>query len=151
MKTVNNAVTGNSKANVSLHDIVDNIIARIGANHGNREIVIRNDIAPDLYSNTNDEIVSTVIDGMLNAMLAHAADGDIDITARELFNNTIKLSVKDNNCYNTYAVACSLQNLVPLTEKIGGYLNITNQRQKITTIEFSFPIAKEDGPQAEED
>ena len=40
--------------------------------------------------------------------------------------------------------------MVPLAEQIGGYLNITNQRQKITTVEFSFPLKKEDEQMEEE-
>jgi hypothetical protein len=144
MKTVHHTVTGDNKTNVSLQKLVDDIIIKTAPVRTNHEIAIRNTINPDLYVNANDDIIATVIEGMLTSMLTNAADGDIDISARQLFGNTIKLSIKDTNCYNTYAVACSLQNLVPLTEKMGGYLNITNQRQKITTIEFSFPVAGED-------
>ena len=56
----------------------------------------------------------------------------------------VEINVKDDNCYNAYAVALSLQDVVPLAEKIGGDLNITNQRQRITTISFRFPIAVEE-------
>jgi len=150
MKAINSITTG-SKTNIPLQKLVDDVVARSCAGAANDKILIKNNISADLYINTNEDIVASVIEGMLGSMIANAGDGDIDISARELFSNTIKLCVRDNNCYNTYAVACSLQTMVPLTEKIGGYLNITNQRQKITTIEFSFPIVKDDEKEREEE
>ncbi|MFI5129543.1 MAG: hypothetical protein ACHQFX_06105 [Chitinophagales bacterium] len=150
MKTINKPTTGDNKTNVSLQQLVDIIIKKPLAGESSNKIHIQNNVAPDLYINANEDAVASVVEGMLNSMMTNAADGDIDISAKELFSNTIKLSVRDNNCYNTYAVACSLQNLVPLTEQIGGYLNITNQKQKITTIEFSFPMAKDEDKQDDE-
>jgi predicted metal-binding transcription factor (methanogenesis marker protein 9) len=152
MKTTNNIISGNSKTNLSLQRLVEDIIEKSSSGQEQGKIIIKNNVSPNLYITTNEEdIVASVVKGMLSSMMTHAADGDIDISAKELFGNTIKLAVKDNNCYNTYAVACSLQNIVPLTEQMGGYLNITNQRQKITTIEFSFPVAKEDDKQGNDD
>jgi len=152
MKTIHDIVNGDSKTNLSLQKLVDDIIKNSSAGPGQSKVHIKNNVSANLNITTNEEdIVASVVKGILSAMMTHAADGDIDISAKELFGNTIKLSVKDNNCYNTYAVACSLQNMVPLTEQMGGYLNITNQRQKITTIEFSFPVAKEDDIQENDD
>src|SRR6476469_6414819 len=132
MKTVNDKITGGSRTNVSLKKLVDDKIRKTTGTVNSTKIRISNTVSPEVYLNENEDIVGAVIEGMLTSMMTNAADGDIDISAKELFSNTIKLAVKDNNCYNTYAVACSLQSLVPLTERIGGYLNITNQRQKIT-------------------
>ena len=143
MKTIQNIIAG-SKTNISLQKLVDDIILKASGQISGHKIIMRNNVPAGLYINANEDVVGLVIDGMLKSMIANGADGDIDISGRELFSNTIKVSVKDNNCYNTYAVACNLQSLVPLTEKIGGYLNITNQRQKITTIEFSFPVIKDE-------
>jgi hypothetical protein len=151
MKTMNNFITGDNKTNLSLQKLVDDLIGKTSTNATVNKSAIRNTISPDLYINMNEDIVASVIEGMLTSMMANGTDGVIDITAKELFSNTIKLSVKDNNCYNTYAVACSLQNLVPQAERIGGFLNITNQRQKITTIEFSFPVVKDENRQNEDD
>ena len=149
MKTTNNIIAGDSRTNLSLQRLIDDIIQKSLPGQGN--IVIKNNVPASVYINTNENIVASVIGEMLHAMITNAADGDIDISAKELFGNTIKVLVKDNNCYNTYAVACSLQNTVQLAEQIGGYLNITNQRQKITTIEFNFRIIKEEDKQEEDD
>jgi len=151
MKTISNSITSHNRTNVSLKKIVDDIIKKSSSALTSKNIDISNKVSPDAYVNANEDIIATIIEGILNSMMKNGADGDIEISAREQFSNTMKLSVKDNNCFNTYAVACSLQGLVSLTERVGGYLNITNQRQKITTIEFSFPICKEENQPGNDD
>jgi len=144
MKTINNTTTSDSNAKLSLHQLVDDVIKESAPLPVQSRTPVVNNVPANLYVNTNGAIVASVINGLLNAVITNATDGEIYVSAKELFSNTVKIYVKDNNCYNTYAVACGLQKIVPLAEQIGGYLNIINQRQKITTIEFSFPIGKED-------
>jgi len=151
MKTLNTIITGESKTNLSLHELVDEAIKKSANIPVSSKSLIANNVSGDLYIKTNEDIVSSVIQGLLQSMIMNATDGDIHVSAQELFGNTVKVFVRDNNCYNTYAVACNLQNMVPLAEQIGGYLNITNQRQKITTLEFSFPVAKEEEGSGDED
>src|SRR5258705_4055053 len=138
MKTMNDCIADSNKADLSLHALVDDIIRKPSTDPANVNIHISNNIAPDLWIHGNEEVVASVIDGMIKAMITHAADGDIDISAKELFGKSIKLSVRDNNCYNTYAVACSLQNMVPVTERIGGFLDINEQRPNKKTNVFKF-------------
>ena len=144
MKTENTIITGENKTNLRLHELVDDVIKNSSHIPADSKSLIVNNVSGDLYINTNENVVACVIQGLLDSMIVNATEGDIHISAQELFGNTIKVFVRDNNCYNTYAVACNLQNMVPLAEQIGGYLNITNQRQKITTLEFSFPVKKEE-------
>ena len=143
MKTMNSTLDNNT-AKHSLHHLVDEIIRDFSSERLIGECQIANNVSPDLFICTKDEaVLSSVISGLLHAFLSNAADGQIEVSARELFGNTMKVCVRDNNCYNTYAVACALQRIVPMAESIGGFLNIVNQRQKITTIEFSFPFERE--------
>jgi hypothetical protein len=137
------SLTPDNKTKLSLHKLVDDVInvSSPAPVHSKHPVV--NNVPANLYVNTNENIVASVIDGLLHAVITNATDGDIYISAKEIFGNTVKVFVKDNNCYNTYGLACGLQKVVPLAEQIGGYLNIINQRQKITTIEFSFPVVKE--------
>jgi len=116
MKAKNDVVTGHSKTNVSLRKLIDDITKKSSASAPAKEIHITNNVSPEVYINTNEDVIASVIEGILNSVMTNAADGDIDISALQLFSNTIKLSVKDNNCYNTYAVACSLQKTVELSE-----------------------------------
>ncbi|HET6996438.1 MAG TPA: hypothetical protein VFI06_15695 [Chitinophagaceae bacterium] len=153
MKLTNSIAEDSSRTHLSLHTLVDEVVNDLTLSSpqlaGKSRII--NQVAADLIINTCEETLAAVIQGMLHAIIANATEGDIQVSAREIFGNTIRISVKDNNCYNTYAVACALQKIVPLAEQIGGFLNIMNQRQKITTIEFSFPYTKEDNINGSED
>lgn len=126
--------------NPSLHDVVDNIITKYLTTAKNNSNSLINNVSDKLSIGVNETIVGSVISGLLHAMITHVKESHIYISAKELYGKMVEINVKDDNCYNTYAVALSLQDVVPLAEMIGGRLNITNQRQKITTISFSFPV-----------
>ena len=144
MKTVNSTISNNT-TNHSLHKLVDEVIRDLSMVPFTGKSRIVNKVSPDLFIRMKDEnILSSIISGLLYALLSNATEGNIEVSARELFGNTMKIFMRDNNCYNTYAVACALQKILPMAERIGGFLNIMNQRQKITTIEFSFPLERED-------
>jgi hypothetical protein len=142
MTLMKNLTPGN-KTKLSLHKLVDDVISVSSPDPDENKSPVVNNVPANLYLNTNEDVVALVLNGLLNAVITNASNSEIYVSAREIFGNTVKVYVKDNNCYNTYAVACGLQKVVPLAEQIGGYLNIINQRQKITTIEFSFPVVKE--------
>jgi hypothetical protein len=143
MNTTHNPINANN-SNSSLHDVVDTIITKhLNAAESNSNSLVNN-VSDKLNIRMNETIVGSVISGLLSAMITHVKESHIYVTAKELYGKMIEINVKDDNCYNTYAVALSLQDVVPLAEKIGGRLNITNQRQKITTISFSFPVRNEE-------
>ncbi|MBC7948630.1 MAG: hypothetical protein H7Y42_12155 [Chitinophagaceae bacterium] len=127
----------------SLYQLVDsNIKSYLAAAMRNSNSLVNN-VSDKLRINTNQMVVNSVIGGLLNAVITHVKESHIYISAKELYGKMIEINIKDDNCYNTYAVALSLQDVVPLAEKIGGRLDITNQRQKITTISFRFPVEQE--------
>lgn len=130
-------------ANLPLYQVVDNSIKNyLKAANRNTNFLINN-VNAKLNITVDETIVGSVIDGLLHAAISHVKESRIYISAKELYGQMIEINVKDDNCYNAYAVALSLQNIVPLAQKIGGHLNISNHRQKITTISFRFPIAAE--------
>lgn len=136
-------LSGTHGSKSSLHEVVDSIINKyVNAAKNNSNSLINN-VSDKLNVTVNETIVGSVIGGLLHAMITHVKESHIYISAKELYGKMVEINVKDDNCYNTYAVALSLQDIVPLAEMIGGRLNITNQRQKITTISFSFPVTEE--------
>ncbi len=105
----------------------------------NRSLIVNN--IPDRFTIAADEtIVERVVNGLLQAMVNNAKDSCIMVSARMIYENMVEIFVKDNNSYHTYAIACGLQDVSPVAEKIGGRLHIMNQRQKITTVSFTFPV-----------
>lgn len=140
MKT-NHAVPTGGYPVRSLYQVVDNNVKHyLNAAQRNSNSFINN-VNDKLRVDVNESILNSVIGGVLYALVAHVRDSHILISARELYGKMIEVNVKDDNCYNTYAVALSLQDVVPLAEEIGGSIDITNQRQKITTVSFRFPVA----------
>ncbi|MEI9945063.1 MAG: hypothetical protein WDN26_12705 [Chitinophagaceae bacterium] len=103
----------------------------------NRSFIV-NDIPLDLPVDHNQEWVASVISGMLGAVVRHAKDTCIRITARR-YGYVNVLEIQESGCISTYAVACGLQETQAIAQKIGGSLNISIQKPKNTTISFSFP------------
>jgi hypothetical protein len=99
-----------------------------------------NDVAPHHGLHSDKITVSAVIDGILRSVINNARESCIRISAHELYSNIMEISVKDTNSFNAYAVACSLQDIVKLAQQAGGQLDIMNERQRITTIVFRFPM-----------
>lgn len=83
-------------------------------------------------------VVDAVIDGLIKAFVTHTRESQINISARALYGKMIEVSIKDDHCKNTYAMAISLQEIVPLAEQIGGQISITHQKQTMTAVSFRF-------------
>jgi len=145
MKTTNILHPNRKRVRVLLYDAVDDMFKIFSVVLKDNEIRIINTISTDILISTGDEVILSVIQRMVTAVVANAFDTTINVTAKEVYGNTLEVKIKDENCYNTYAIAISLQSAVPLAEKIGGHLDITNQKQKITTIEFRFPLEEGQG------
>ena len=102
---------------------------------------IVNDVPEHLHlRNVDENLVASVVSGMLQAVIGNAHESCVRITAAEIhMGHTMHIYVKDTGCYSTFALACDLQGVFPIAEKIGGYLSIASEKQKSTTITFSFP------------
>jgi hypothetical protein len=143
MKTIKISTASDWKMRASLQEVVNQLLKTTLPEATRNRNSIVNNVPSTLYVNANEDVVTSVIRGMLHAVVVNAADSVIYIHAKDLYGKMAEVNIKDENCYNTYAVALSLQEMVPLAEKIGGHLNIINQRQKITTISFNFPLTNE--------
>lgn len=134
------AMSLNGSAEPGLQLLIDKLIKTLLPLAVRNNSFIVNDVSPGLTISGDENAVSSVINGLLRSVINNARESCIRISAQELYGKTIILSVKDNNSFNTYAVACSLQDVVPLAQKIGGRLDISSQRQKVTTVALRFPI-----------
>lgn len=128
---------------LSLHSAVDGLLATSLSEPNFNKNKVVNNISPEVYLTANAAVIMAVIEKILQGVIANSAETTIYISAKELYGNMMEVKIKDENCYNTYAVALSLQEAVPVAASIGGHLDITNQKQKITTIEFRFPLEKD--------
>src|SRR6266496_160314 len=120
MKTIESANSFSNPAKTALQNLVDGLIKTLlpVAERNNTSIV--NDVPSKLSIGGDENTVASVISGLLRSVINNARESCIRISAKEMYGKMVMVSVKDSNSYNTYAVACSLQDVVPLAQKIGG-------------------------------
>ncbi|HEU4575864.1 MAG TPA: hypothetical protein VFS36_12740 [Chitinophagaceae bacterium] len=85
------------------------------------------------------EGVTAIISHLLSTVITQARDSYITITA-EQFGDVVTLEVQDNSSYNSYAVACRVEQYRGLAQTLGGNLGINGCGKKVTTVTFSFPF-----------
>ena len=132
--------TINTSTKPMLQNAVDRLIKSLGPVAIRNRSSFVNDIPANLEIGNDENNVISVISGLLRSVINNARESSIRISAKEMYGKMVTVSVKDSNSFNTYAVACSLQDVVPLAEKMGGRLDIISEKQKVTTIAFNFPI-----------
>ena len=134
------ATTLENPVKPSLQYIVDNLILALAAVASRNNNTIINEVPSHIRLGNDQNAVSSVIDGLLRSVIFNTRESCIRVTAQLLYEKFMVIAVKDTNSFNTYGIACSLQDVVPLAQKLGGELDIMSQRQKITTISFKFPV-----------
>jgi hypothetical protein len=122
----------------SLHAIVNQVMSDYMPEAKINKNSVQNDIPNKLPITANEELLTTVLSGMFHAIVSNARNSSIRVVAKT-YNDIVLVHVKDSNTCNNYAVASGLARFRSLAEKMGGYLDITSQRSKETTIAFSFP------------
>ena len=96
-----------------------------------------NDIPDNILISADKNIVSSVVANLLRIVSRNADNSCIRVSAKE-YHHVVLIQVKDNNTCNNYALNASLSQVQPLIGRIGGFIDINSQRQKSTTIAFSF-------------
>jgi len=130
--------------NTELKPLVDELLKNSLPFAVHNRSLLLNDIPAAFGINADKNLVAKTLSRLLTTFITYASDSCIRISAERIYGNMVQINVRDNNSTHSYAVACALQKIVPMAEKSGGHLNITNRRQKITTISFIFPVVKED-------
>jgi glucose-6-phosphate-specific signal transduction histidine kinase len=97
-----------------------------------------NEVPVDMPVDHNREWIASVISGLLSAVVMHAKDTCIRLSARK-YGHVMVLEIQESGCISSYAMACGLQDVQSLAEKIGGSLSISIQKPASTRIAFSFP------------
>lgn len=123
-----------------LQSVIDKLISPLLPVAVRNNSFIVNDVPSFLRFGNDEKEVACVINGILRSVIHNARESCIRVSAQLMYGKLMVVSVKDSNSFNTYGVACSLQDVLPLAQKMGGQLDITNQRQKVTTIVFKFPV-----------
>lgn len=140
MKTTHPVSVDSCKC-ISLGKLVDNTIRKYTAVSAHHHNCLVNEIGDTVVITADEYAIDAVINGVLKAFIHHSRESRINISARQLYGKMIEINVKDDHCRNTYAMALSLQDIVPLAEQIGGQIDIINRKQTITTVSLRFALS----------
>jgi hypothetical protein len=121
-----------------LNELVERLAAGILPTAVRKKSFIVNDVPAELFIDTDEDVLAAVLSSLLQTVVNHAENSCIRVTAKA-YGDIIIVNITDSNTANSYAVASALPRVQPLAEKIGGYLSMIRQWEKITTITFSFP------------
>ncbi|HEX7904479.1 MAG TPA: hypothetical protein VF487_11415 [Chitinophagaceae bacterium] len=97
--------------------------------------ILVNDIPKDIQIDADRDLLASVLGGLLAHVITIAKDSCIQISAK-VYTNVILLHIKDHNTISSISIENNLQ---LLAEKMGGFVGVSSQRKKLTTIAFSFP------------
>jgi hypothetical protein len=123
---------------ISLQQVVSRLVAgSLPAAVRNKSFMI-NDIPAGMKLVGNTDLIAVVLSNLFNTVATHAENSCIRISAK-IYSDVILVQLRDRNCINKLTIANSLQEAQPIAESIGGYIGITSQRKRETTIVFSFP------------
>jgi hypothetical protein len=121
-----------------LSQVVHHLILSSSPSAVRKGTLIINDIPSFLCPVADEHMLATIVSGMLNTMITNGENSCIRISAK-VYEDIVQVEVKDSCSCNSYAVVSRVQSFQPLAEKIGGYLSISSQHEKVMVITFSFP------------
>jgi len=122
---------------ISLHSLMGSLLPGLQQTAVRHKSFFVNDIPEDILIRADKNIVSSVVANLLRIVSRNADNSCIRVSAKA-YHNVVLMQVRDSNTSNNYAISASLLQVEPMVGKIGGYIDINNQRQKSTTIAFSF-------------
>ena len=140
MKIWESVAVNYSSVKTNLHEITDHLIKTLLPSATRNNNLIVNDISPGFVITRDERTIASVISGVIFSVINNARDSCIHVSAKKIYEKMMVITVKDSNSYNTYGIACSLQDVLPVAQEIGGDIDISNEHENITSIVFSFPI-----------
>ena len=123
---------------VQLQQLVNNLVGNSLLIAAAKCSAVINEVGGGVFlQNANPKVV-TLIGDIIHTVIINSKEGDIHIGAKQHEGNTV-LKVQERNNYNGYALSYSLGTLMSDVNVAGADLAITGEKQKITTIVFTFP------------
>jgi hypothetical protein len=131
--------TGVADTAISLKQLVNNLVSNslpVALDHQSNLV---NEVEQELVLGDESRRIMSIMKDLLHTVVSNSKNGEIHISA-DRYNGVVILQIQERNNYNGYALAYSIGSNEPDSVKIGGHISINGERQKITTISFSFPM-----------
>lgn len=123
-----------------LREITDHLISVFANKAGLKGSFFINDVPGDLPVHSDRQTVTSVLTGVLSALVLNSRDSCIRMSAK-VYGQVVLLKVKDSNSSDIDGIETEISKFKPLAEKMRGSVHVTNYRKKLTTVTFGFPLA----------
>lgn len=111
--------------NISLHELVDQLMSKLLPEAVNRKSLIINNIEQHLLVNTDRATLAQVLESLMDELIRNSEGGCVRVEAATAGNMTL-IHVKDCGASFNNNIACSLQKVRHLAKKLGGSLCISS-------------------------
>ena len=123
---------------IQLQQLVDKLVGNSLLIAAAKCSAVKNEVGGGVFLQNANPRVVTLIEEIIHTVILNSQKGDIHIGARQMDGNTV-LKVQERNNYNGYALSFSIGTLMSDVNVAGAGLCITGEKQKITTVLFTFP------------
>jgi hypothetical protein len=125
------------ESKTSLRQLVNQVMIGLVPQNLQQKRFIVNDVEKEMLVNNEKNILANVINLLLSTIIVHTNDNCIYVSAN-LSGNTIWLNIKTNDTHHDWTSANSLRKVQLMTEKIGGYVSIINNKISGPMLAFTF-------------
>ncbi len=122
---------------LSLQHIVQSLVVNYHTAAVSQNSFFVNEVPATLAIAADKGTLTDLLGNIFSLVANYCRDTCIKISAKA-YHDVIVMHIKDTSTFNNYVLTSQLQNLQTGADKIGGFLEITSQRKKETTIAFSF-------------
>jgi hypothetical protein len=126
---------------ISLHDVVDDLIMATSPHAARYGNLISNDVSPGIKIIPNSEKIKRLIKRILDLIISVTRKDHINISAKT-YTDLVLVHFKEINIQNLSPVYNELRQMVSDAEKLGGFLGITSYQNRSATIAFTFMNTK---------
>ena len=126
---------------ISLHGVVNEVIARTWTQATQKENQISNEVGSEIRILTDSAKVRGILKRILELILTVSKKSHIHISAKT-YTDLVLVHFKEDNIQNIGLVFNEIKQLMPEVEQLGGFLGITSHENKLTTIAFTFLNAR---------
>lgn len=122
---------------VALKKLIDKLMTNLIPLAVGRKSLILNDVSSQLTIYTDENMLSFVLWNMITVSVNSTTDSCIHIEAVQSGDLGL-IYVKDNADCHDIAIASNLIAMQQVAKKLGGYVSITGNQHKGTTMAFAF-------------
>lgn len=122
----------------NLHRMVSITASNLVKKSVEKRSFIVNEVPHEVLIETDEQVISTILNSLLATVIANSAFGCIRVKANE-YDDIVCISIKDNGSLVNADFTDQMQEVQLLVKTLNGNVSIRSMENKFTTILLSFP------------